>query len=403
MSRRLPNLPGRRLGMRNHPLRLIVALAVGLLAMTAGAPATLASDRAPSRSLVVDWHGFHFDGTNNRINPYETILGSGNVSQLTNRWTATTTGTIESSPAVVDGVVYVGTGTGLAAIDAATGTELWSATTAKAVRTAPEVSHGMVYVGDYGSRVYAFDAATAALRWMFVSRGSGVATPAVANGVVYVQGAKYLYALDADSGHQLWRFTTGATSAYFAATTVSRGVVYASGNSTLYALDAATGKLLWSKFAAETYYAATVVDGVVYSGSGNNGLFALDARTGAQRWVYPTANEYTAPAVVSGVVYVQEVGGGVSAIDASTGSLRWHSDNGDTLASVAVANGVLYTRDDAGVMALDTVDGTELWSAPIPMSGADASSSPTVVNGAVYVGSGQNTTGQLYAFALPSH
>jgi outer membrane protein assembly factor BamB len=390
--------------MRNRHLRLIPALAVGLLAMTAGAPATLASDGAGStRSLAVDWHGFHFDGTNNRVNPYETILGSGNVSQLSNRWTATTTGTIESSPAVVDGIVYVGTGEGLIAINTATGSELWSATTSKAIRTAPEVSHGMVYVGDYGFRVYAFDAVTGERKWTFASRGSGVATPAIARGVVYVQGATNLYALEADSGHQLWRFNTGATSAYFGATTVSRGIVYASGDSTLYALDATTGELLWTKFAAETYYAPTVADGVVYSGSGNNGLFALDARTGTQRWVYPTTNEYTAPAVVGGVVYVQEVGGGVSGIDASTGGLLWHANGSDTLASVAVANGVLYTRDDQVVVALDTVDGTELWSAPLPLSGAGPSSSPIVVNGVVYVGSGQNTTGQLYAFGLPSH
>jgi putative pyrroloquinoline-quinone-binding quinoprotein len=42
-----------------------------------------------------------------------------------------------------------------------------------------------------------------------------------------------------------------------------------------------------------------------------------------------------------------------------------------------------------------------LWSSPILTEYGEPSSSPTIVNGVVYVGSGVDGTGQLYAFALP--
>ena len=77
---------------------------------------------------------------------------------------------MESSPAVANGVVYVGSDDDkLYAFDAAGKTNcnsmtqscnpLWTATTGGAVGSSPAVANGVVYVGSGDDKLYAFDAA----------------------------------------------------------------------------------------------------------------------------------------------------------------------------------------------------------------------------------------------------
>src|SRR4029077_14463805 len=91
-------------------------------------------------------------------------------------WTALTGATgpdLQSSPAVADGIVYVGSGFypagTLSAFDAAGTTNcsgtpktcapLWTAPTLGGVGSSPAVGNGVVYVGTNGGGSYAFDAA----------------------------------------------------------------------------------------------------------------------------------------------------------------------------------------------------------------------------------------------------
>jgi outer membrane protein assembly factor BamB len=63
-----------------------------------------------------------------------------------------------SSPAVANGVVYVGSGLKqLVAFDAATGAALWSYATGGVVESSPAVVNGTVYAGSNDGNVYAFD------------------------------------------------------------------------------------------------------------------------------------------------------------------------------------------------------------------------------------------------------
>lgn len=123
-------------------------------------------------------------------------------------WTATT-GLVDDSPAVAGGVVYVGSnglGGKLYAFDAAGNTgcsgasktcaPLWTAATGNAVESSPAVANGVVYVGSDDHNLYAFDAAGAmncsgapkacAPLWTATTGGPVHSSPAVANGVIYV-------------------------------------------------------------------------------------------------------------------------------------------------------------------------------------------------------------------------
>ena len=81
-------------------------------------------------SVRTDWPQFRFGPDHLGTNPYENVLGPANVAGLSLDWSVTTGAAIFSSPAVANGVVYVGSeDDNLYALNAATGKKLWSFTT----------------------------------------------------------------------------------------------------------------------------------------------------------------------------------------------------------------------------------------------------------------------------------
>jgi outer membrane protein assembly factor BamB len=186
-------------------------------------------------------------------------------------WAAPTGGTVFSSPAVADGVVYVGSDDfSLYAFDAAgetgcsgtpkTCAPLWTAATSGVVRSTPAGGAGVVYVADLAapldSRLYAFDAAgqtgcsgqpkTCAPLW--TAAAGGLSSPAVAHGTVYIGSGASLYAFDA-AGETLCSGNPKTCRPLWAAPTaggvegspaVANGVLYAGAfDGRLYAFDAA--------------------------------------------------------------------------------------------------------------------------------------------------------------------
>src|SRR5690348_15313085 len=73
-------------------------------------------------AVHTDWMERGFSARGHRENPYENVLSAANASRLDIAWTFQTGGAVNSSPAVVDGVVYVGSSDGsVYALDAITG------------------------------------------------------------------------------------------------------------------------------------------------------------------------------------------------------------------------------------------------------------------------------------------
>ncbi len=110
----------------------------------------------------------------------------------------------EAPPAVADGVVYVGGPRNtLYAIDADTGEEIWQALGGRfdALVSSPAIVDGKVYVGSAADgNFYALDAATGQIEWS-AKVGWIKASPAVVDGWVYViQKSLNVYAFDAAPG-----------------------------------------------------------------------------------------------------------------------------------------------------------------------------------------------------------
>jgi outer membrane protein assembly factor BamB len=162
------------------------------------------------------------------------------TSDGTSRWIREI-GPSYSSPAVVDGVVYVGcaalSGPKVFAFDADTGDEQWSATPSdEAVHGGPSVADGTVVVPSLDHNVHAYDAATGAKRWTYETGEKVYASPAIADGVVYVGSYDdRFHAIDLADGSGLWTKQVGNADPPAA---VAGETVYAVGDAGVYAFQA---------------------------------------------------------------------------------------------------------------------------------------------------------------------
>jgi outer membrane protein assembly factor BamB len=197
-------------------------------------------------------------------------------------------GVIESSPLLVDGIVYFGSWDHkLYALDASTHRVRWTFTTGDKVKDGVAYRNGTVYFGSYDGKVYALDARTGKKRWSASGNENFYSTPAVAYGRVYIGNTDgRVYAYGAKSGHLLWARSTGKY--VYASPAIWNKRVYAgSYDGHFYALDAGTGDVRW-KFNAHGAVSgsATVIDGVVYFSTLSDRTYGLDARTGKKLWQF---------------------------------------------------------------------------------------------------------------------
>jgi outer membrane protein assembly factor BamB len=374
---------------------------------------------------AVDWWPmFHHDL---QLTGY-TTSSAPDIADL--QWTYQTGTPISSSPAVVDGIAYIGSGDwegggpgGLYALNTETGALVWSYPTSQAVVSSPAVDGGKVFFGCYDGNVYALDALTGAFVWSF-STGSQVwSCPAVHNGKVFISSTDgNTYCIDIATGTQTWSAPFGFNSAM----TVANGKVFVgthSGIPTLAALDESNGSLIWRYDRADDGFindnGVCVQNGKVYFGivifndvgrvlclpendpNGNGVINETEVI-----WTYLCRN-YTAPegfgpgwvtstpAIHNGNIFVGSDDGYLYCLNAATGAMVWEYNIGSaTWSAPAVADGkVFFGAKDHTLYALDEATGGMVWSYFTGTSRIDVS--PAVANGQVFIGS---ENGKVYAF-----
>lgn len=327
---------------------------------------------------------------------------------------------IYSSPAVVDGVVYIGSDdNNVYAFDAETGTEVWTFETGGRVLTSPAVVGGVVYIGSYDKNLYALDSDTGNALWTFPMDGWVTADPVVADGVVYCGGLMDpLYAIDAVTGVEIWNVTLGVSEnpSVDSSPAVAEGILYVAGNETsLYALDITDGSEIWNfTTGSKISSSPSIADGKVFYSSWDKNVYALDASNGAMLWNFTTGGGGemdSSPAVAYGVVYIGGCDNNVYALDALTGDEIWHFSTGNVIySSPTFANDVVYVGSwDGKMYAIDALTGEEIWHFE---TGDPIFSSPAVAEGTVFfgsldnrfyaVGSGSGTTNLMLGKLAPA-
>src|SRR6266508_1078826 len=369
-----------------RPLRLptlAFVAAITAMAGSAGLQAAVAagSGEGPATPTASgNWSQFHEGVTHHGFQASESVISVASAPTLELKWKHQTGDRVQSSPAVVGGILYVGSWDGyLYALNAASGALKWKYKTGSMITTSgPAVVSGVVYVGAENGTVYAVNASNGSLKWKRSIGGSIRSSPAVSGGTLYI-------------GNMVKAIPTGM-------------------NGYVYALNANTGGVKWvsdKTWAVRT--SPAVADGKVYFGSDASKVFALNATTGAQIWAHLVLGMVrSSPAVGNGLVYIGDDGGQlyaldidkrlpmishVYAFDAATGRQKWVTQMFDwTSVSPSIANGVLFTSPSRYVEAYDAQTGEHLWEDRMI---GDSDASPAVSNGIVYYASND---GAIYAF-----
>jgi outer membrane protein assembly factor BamB len=338
------------------------------------------------------WPMFHHD-----LNRTGTSTSTAPTTNST-LWTYTTGSAVESSPAVVGGLVYVGSFDDYVyCLNASTGALAWSYDVGSYVWSSPAVVGGLVYVGSLDDNVYCLNATTGARVWSYTTGGYVWSSPAVVGGLAYVGSEDdNVYCLNAATGAFVWSYKTGGI--VYSSPAVVGGLVYVgSFDDYVYCLNAATGAFVWSyTIGGSVESSPAVVGGFVFVGSGDDYVYCLNATIGAFVWSYKTGGYVSSSsAVVGGLVYVGSDDDYVYCLNATIGAFVWSYKTGNLVySSPAVVGGLVYVGSwDGKVYCLNAATGAFVWSYK---TGSYVLSSPAVVNGVVYVGSYDD---KIYAFS----
>ncbi len=247
------------------------------------------------------------------------------------------------------------------------------------------------------------------------------ARPVVADGVIFtITSEGRVSAHDIDDGSEVWatRIRGDEREAaedsmlpfigrgdrvltFGGAVSFDAGRIYAhSGGKFVVALDAATGEEVWRQTALTPFHSApTIADGRVYLTTDDNELFALDATDGSVLWTHrsiaETARLITAPspAVLGETVVAPFTSGEIVAFSASNGTVLWSdsltrtggltplSSINDIAASPVILGDHVYALSHSGIMAaFDMRSGERQWE--LPAGGLHA---PSVVGNYLFI------------------
>src|SRR5262245_33117787 len=161
---------------RSRTNSFVRAALLVLLAPIAGAQQAAAPPSSPAN----EWRQF-------RGSPTLTGISSSSVpTTLKVLWTYELGDIIESSAAIVGGVVYVGGGNGdLVALDLESGKLKWKYSTGNLIgESSPSVGADAVYVGDLGGLMHAVRIADGKGLWTFKTASEIKSSPVIADGAV---------------------------------------------------------------------------------------------------------------------------------------------------------------------------------------------------------------------------
>ena len=323
-------------------------------------------------------------------------------------------GSIVSSAAVVDGMVFVTTHSSatdaIYALDIKNGVIIWKypqiGYLPAPVSSSPSVVNGVVFFGTEApdGRLYAIDAYTGTPRWISVPLGEGIfSSPAVTDNRVFIGTLDgFFYCLNATSGEILWDFSVGAP--ILSSPAVAYGKVFfgtENPNCILYALDEFTGDFLWD-FSDGTPIQGSpaVADELVFIGTLGGTLYALNETSGDTFWNCTILSPIHSSPAVDSFRQLVIIGAeyDVVCVEEMTGTPIWRfSPSGEIgFSSPAItSNSLVYIGShDNNVYCINETTGIEVWNFT---TDGMIDSSPAISAEHLFIGS---SDGKLYCIGM---
>lgn len=281
------------------------------------------------------------------VGSYDSNVYALKLEDKTMIWKFATKGGIASSPVIDDGnrnIIFGSEDFSLYAVDYRTGRINWTFATKERIRSAPRVAHNFVFFGSDDGKLYAVAAPNGRQHWAVNMESPIRVRPFVTNELVIAAcetgevsaytlsgnrkwtyrarrnvlssphvntvenicfiGASdgFMYALDANTGYNSWRFRT--LGAIISSPTESRSLLYfGSTDGTFYAVNTQNGREKWKFETGKPIVASPIVHrDAVYFGGTDGYFYCLGADNGKERWKYKTGGAITATPFVAGDV-----------------------------------------------------------------------------------------------------
>ena len=330
-------------------------------------------------------------------------------------WQFQTEGQILGSPAVADGLVFVGTNDRrIVALDEESGGVVWEHPLDIQPNSVPTVAGDFLYWGIRDGRIIALDYKTGEEVWTYKTGAAIYGAPTVVEGVLYVGSSDGgIYVLDALTGEERWKRTT--KNWVVASPSVDQGVlVFGGQDGELYMFDANNGTLRHQvDLGSGVDNSTTIVDGIAYVASRSGTLVAFDYTQKSvafqkavwswwfQLWIWNVA---PIPDPIPGLqwarrlrdtvvgdmatdgtrLFVNTTDGTLRALNLKKGTAEWETEGLGTLYSSPIVTGdtVVQTAVDGTVYGLDASNGEEKWRISVDGS---VITSPVLAGDKLYV------------------
>ena len=354
----------------------------------------------------------------------DSIITAGSKTKVEIKWKFESKNIITSSPVYSKGVIYLGAGGSLLAIDTA-GKKLFVFKTKGPVKGKPAVTDTKLYFQSGDGFLYCIDKIKGKEIWKLQLDSLAYlqlydlwdfyhSSPVVSGNILYCgSSSTYFYAVDAEKGSVLWKYKTGHIIR--STPVINSGLVYFGGfDGYFYALDAVSGKEIWKykipqpnySRAGEIQSSAAIGSGKVIFGSRDGMVHALDQKTGKEIWSCNHEGSWViaTPVIVDSlVISASSDAHFVSAVNINTGKELWKYDTRFNVFATPVAGGgKVYCGEgnaysffeDAYFFGLNLNDGKELWRMK---TDGQVWASPIIADGRIYFAT---YAGTIYAVSV---
>ena len=232
-----------------------------------------------------------------------------------------TVGKNPTTPTYYDGKIFIGTKEGLRIINLSR--KKSSGNSFGKILSKPVASDGKIIFGNDKGNVYAINTSSEDIIWQ-INLTDEIYISEPENNILFINSDKRCYAIDANSGNQLWFFETNGII-------TSRPYVY---------------------------------EGTVYFGSWDNFVYALNSINGDLKWKYETGwGVETTPIVSNDLVFVGSHDNNFYALDKNNGEIKWFFTCKAAIHSNPVVYGdyVFFGCDDGRFYALNKTNGESAW------------------------------------------
>jgi len=267
--------------------------------------------------------------------------------------------------------------------------DAWKFRTGQPVYSSPNIMEKTVYVGSCDSNLYALDLETGNLLWKFRTRGEIRSAVAIHDKRLYLlSGDGLVYCLQKENGKLLWTFRTKGEKKYplfsfadyyYSTPVYENGMIYfGSGDQNIYALNASTGKQVWKfKTGSVVHTTAAVSNGKIYIGSFDGYFYCLNSANGKLTWKFKTVGQtYFPKGEINGSanpfgnkIYFGARDFNFYALDTAKGFCHWNLrfQRGWAVTKPVFKDSILFlgTSDDHAMLAIDPLNGNIIWKADL--------------------------------------